>query len=36
MLLLEQFYENFRSKTPTFRKLGHSSEMQNDNLILSI
>ena len=29
LLLLKQFPENFRSKAPGCRKLGHSSEMQN-------
>ena len=34
-LLLKQFYENCRSKTPSCRKLSHFSEIQNDDLIHS-
>ena len=30
LLLFKQFHDNFRSKPLGFRKLGHSSEMQND------
>ena len=33
VLLLNQFHENFRSETPRCRKLGHSSEIQNDVLM---
>ena len=32
-LLLKQFRENVRFKTPRCRKLGHSSEMQNAALM---
>ena len=33
LLLLKQFYGNNRSKPPRCRKLGHSSELQNDALV---
>ena len=29
-VLLSQFHGNFRSKTPSFSKLSHFSEMRND------
>ena len=32
-LLLEQFHENFRCKKHMFRRLRHSSEMENDALM---
>ena len=32
-LLLKQSHENVTSKNPRRRKLGHSSEMQNDSLM---
>ena len=32
IVLIEQFTENARSKTPRCKKLSHFSEMQNDAL----
>ena len=32
-ILLKQFHENFRSKSPRYGKLNHSSEMQNNTLM---
>ena len=33
VLLLKQFDEGFRSRTPKRRELSHTSEMQNDALM---